>query len=493
LSVALVTRVNENNTADIVFRDGTAASMPWRGISWAKPFIDRETSGPAPETAADVLTAGDVIYVMPTSAGFWALAQVPEAQGALVSVDPDDGAVTSLVGGFDFATTKFNRATQAFRQPGSSFKPFIYSAALEQGNTPATVVLDAPVVINSSELEAVWRPINYSGRFYGPTRMREALVRSMNLVSVRLLLFETGIGNAVRHIAKFGFNDAALPRNGSLALGGGSATPLDMAQGYATIANGGYAVKPYVIDAIYGSDGQTLYRANPAVVCEPCLAEPEDAYVPDPAEELTFEELAEIAPFHRQDASTAPELFADVNAAPAAVSKQNAFLVQDMMRDVIRRGTGRRALVLGRRDLSGKTGTSNDRRDAWFGGFNRDLTAIVWIGYDDDLPLGPGEEGSRTALPVWIEFMRDALRGVPENQMPMPPGIVSVLIDKETGCPARAGQSNVTFEVFRQEHVPECETVDELPDIFNDTTGIEDATGERDGSGEPEEPEESLF
>jgi len=493
LSVALVTRVNENNTADIVFRDGTAASMPWRGISWAKPFIDRETTGPAPETAADVLTAGDVIYVMPTSAGFWALAQVPEAQGALVSVDPDDGAVTSLVGGFDFATTKFNRATQAFRQPGSSFKPFIYSAALEQGNTPATVVLDAPVVITSSELEAVWRPINYSGRFYGPTRMREALVRSMNLVSVRLLLFETGIGNAVRHIAKFGFNDAALPRNGSLALGGGSATPLDMAQGYATIANGGYAVRPYVIDAIYGADGQTLYRANPAVVCEPCLAEPEDTYVPDPAEELTFEELAEIAPFHRQDASTAPELFADVNAAPAAVSKQNAFLVQDMMRDVIRRGTGRRALVLGRRDLSGKTGTSNDRRDAWFGGFNRDLTAIVWIGYDDDLPLGPGEEGSRTALPVWIEFMRDALRGVPENQMPMPPGIVSVLIDRETGCPARAGQSNVTFEVFRQEHVPECETVEELPDIFNDTTGIEDATGEGDGSEEPEEPEESLF
>ena len=488
LSIALVTQVNENNSADIVFRDGTAATIPWRGMNWAKPFIDRETTGPAPETAAEVLAAGDVIYVMPTSAGFWALAQVPEAQGSLVSVDPDDGAITSLVGGFDFATSKFNRATQAFRQPGSSFKPFIYSAALEQGNTPATVVLDAPVVITSSELEAVWRPINYSGRFYGPTRMREALVRSMNLVSVRLLLFETGIGNAVRHIAKFGFNDAALPRNGSLALGGGNATPLDMVQGYATIANGGYGVKPYVIDAIYGADGATLYRAEPAVVCEPCLAEPEDPYTPDPEEELTLEEMADIALSYRPDASTAPELFADINAAPQSVSKQNAFLIQDMMRDVIFRGTGRRALVLGRRDLSGKTGTSNDRRDAWFGGFNGDLAAIVWIGYDDDLPLGPGEEGSRTALPVWIEFMRDALRGVPENRMPMPPGIVSVLIDKETGCPARAGQSNVTFEVFRQEHVPECETVEELPDIFNDTTGVDDSTGE-----EAEETEESLF
>jgi penicillin-binding protein 1A len=498
LSIALVTSVNENNSADIVFRDGTAASIPWRGISWAKPFIDRETTGPEPATAGDVMTAGDVIYVMPTSAGFWALAQVPEAQAAVVSIDPDDGAISSLVGGFDFAASKFNRVTQAFRQPGSSFKPFIYSAALENGNTPATVVLDAPVVINSSELEAVWRPINYSGRFYGPTRMREALVRSMNLVSVRLLLFETGIGNAVRHIAKFGFNDAALPRNGSLALGGGNATPLDMVQGYATIANGGYAVKPYVIDAIYGADGSTLYRADPAVVCEPCLAEPEDGYVPDPEEEMTIEEMADIALSYRPDASTAPELFADINAAAAAIPIQNAFLVQDMMRDVILRGTGRRALVLGRRDLSGKTGTSNDRRDAWFGGFNRDLAAIVWVGYDDDLPLGPGEEGSRTALPVWIEFMRDALRGVPENQMPMPPGIVSVLIDKATGCPARAGQSNVTFEVFRQGHVPECETVEELPDIFNDTTGLEDDGSEGDGSEgdgseEPEESEEPLF
>ena len=488
LSVALVTRVNEDNSAEIVFRDGTLSTIPWRGIDWAKSFIDRETTGPAPETAAEVLNPGDVIYVMPTSAGFWALAQVPEAQGAVVSIDPEDGAITSLVGGFDFATTKFNRATQAFRQPGSSFKPFIYSAALEQGNTPATVVLDAPVVINSSELEAVWRPINYSGRFYGPTRMREALVRSMNLVSVRLLLFETGVGNAVRHIAKFGFNDAALPRNGSLALGGGNATPLDMAQGYATIANGGFAIKPYVIDAIFDADGSALYRADPAVVCEPCIAEPEDDYIPSPEEELTLEEMMEIAPNQRLDASTAPELFAGINAAPQAVSKQNAFLIQDMMRDVIFRGTGRRALVLGRRDLSGKTGTSNDRRDAWFGGFNGDLAAIVWVGYDDDLPLGPGEEGSRTALPVWIEFMRDALRGVPENRMPMPPGIVSVLIDKETGCPARAGRANVTFEVFRQEHVPECETVEELQDIFNDTTGLEDATDEA-----AEETEESLF
>jgi penicillin-binding protein 1A len=491
LSVALVTALSENNSAKIVFGGGSEATLPWAGIHWAKPFIDRETTGPEPEKVTDVLTVGDLIYVMPTATGSWALAQVPEAQGAIVSIDPYDGAVGALTGGFDFTMSKFNRARQAYRQPGSSFKPFIYSAALEHGNTPATVVLDAPVVINSSELEAVWRPINYSGRFYGPTRMREALVRSMNLVSVRLLLFETGVGNAVRHIANFGFGDAALPRNGSLALGGGAASPLDMAQGYATIANGGHAVKPYVIDAIYGPEGETLYRSEPAVVCDACVTEEIDEWPGDPeGGPMTLEEMADVALAYRPDASTAPGLFEGMKVAPQRVSPQNIFLVQDMMRDVVRRGTGRRAMVLGRNDLSGKTGTSNDRRDAWFGGFNGDLASVVWVGYDDDQPLGPGEEGSRTALPVWIEFTRIALAGVPENQMPMPEGIVMVKIDKETGCPARAGQLNTTFEVFREGNVPTCEYVDDLPDIFNNASGL-DAPPEADA--ENEEESEPLF
>jgi penicillin-binding protein 1A len=488
LSVALVTGINENNSASILLRGGVAATLPWAGIKWAKPFIDRSTTGPAPETAAEVLAVGDLIYVMPTTINIWALAQVPEAQGAVVAIDPFDGAISALTGGFDFTTSKFNRARQAFRQPGSSFKPFIYSAALEYGNTPATVILDAPVVINSSELEAVWRPINYSGRFYGPTRMREALVRSMNLVSVRLLLFETGIGNAVNHIAKFGFGGAALPHNGSLALGGGAASPLDMAQGYATLANGGHAVKPYMIDAIYGPEGETLYRAEPAIVCDECVPsdDPDTAFDNEPAEELTLDEMAEIATVYRPDATVAPELFEGIVLAPQAVSPQNVFLVQDMMRDVVRRGTGRRAMVLGRNDLSGKTGTSNDRRDAWFGGFNGDIASIVWVGYDDDLPLGPGEEGSRTALPIWIEFARIALKGIPEHQMPMPDGIVSVRIDRETGCPARAGQGNAVFEVFRDGHVPNCEAFDDTPSIFNDASGI-------DPEEDPEEDSEPLF
>jgi penicillin-binding protein 1A len=500
LSLALVTAVTESNEAGIVFADGNEATLPWAGIRWANPFIDRENFGPAPETAVEVLSVGDIIYVMPTAAGSWALAQVPEAQSAVVSIDPYDGAISALTGGFDYTVSKFNRARQAYRQPGSAFKPFIYSAALEHGNTAATVVLDAPVVISSSELEAIWRPINYSGRFYGPTRMREALVRSMNLVSVRLLLFETGIGNAVRHIAKFGFSDATLIRNGSLALGGGDASPLDMAQGYAMLANGGHAVKPYVIDSIFGPNDEPLYRAEPAIVCDECVPDEtvrptrSDAQMPgdEPLDrEAVLEQMADVVTTYRPDATDAPELFEGINLAPQAITPQNAFLIQDMMRDVVRRGTGVRARrELGRSDLSGKTGTSNDRRDAWFGGFNADLAAVVWVGYDDSLPLGPREEGSRTALPIWIEFVRIALRGVPEHQMPRPEGIVSVKIDRRTGCPARAGQANVIFEVFREGHVPNCERFEEVTDPFNNAAGI-------DPEPVPEEEEdkapESLF
>jgi len=493
-SIAVVTALDEaTNSAEIVLQDGTRDSIPWAGLSWAKPFIDRQNSGEDPESVVDILTPGDVVIIMPTSKGTWALSQTPEVQGAVVSLDPGDGGINSLAGGFDFTISKFNRVSQAYRQPGSSFKPFIYSAALEHGSTAATVILDTPVVISSAELEAVWRPTEYSGRFYGPTRMREALVRSMNLVSVRLLLFETGIGNTVRHIAKFGFGDAALPRNGSLALGAGSASPLDIAQGYAVFANGGYGIKPYVVDSIYDSTGDAVYRANPLVVCPECLAEPDETVVVAPVEE-NAEDGEEEPPLEfyveslledRPDASTAPELFENINAAPRAITEQNAFLMQDMMRDVIRRGTGRRAMVLGRRDLSGKTGTSNDFRDAWFGGFNGDLATVVWVGYDDDLPLGPGEEGSRTALPIWIQFMRIALEGQPENQMDMPEGMVIQRIDRETGCPARAGQPNATFEYFREGHVPDCEAPDATPDIFNDVTGVDPV--------EEDEEDESLF
>jgi penicillin-binding protein 1A len=228
-----------------------------------------------------------------------------------------------------------------------------------------------------------------------------------------------------------------------------------------------------------------------------CDAESDDDFIAeldengDSVDQIPLDQMVNVAFDYRPDAATAPRLFKDVNAAPRAITAQNAFLIQDLMRDVIRRGTGRRALTLGRRDLSGKTGTSNDQRDAWFGGFNGDLATVVWVGYDDDLPLAPGEEGSRTALPIWIEFMRIALRGVPEHQMKMPNGIVSALIDRETGCPARAGQRNTVFEYFRDGHVPECDTISEIPDIFNNAGGIDPIVDETT-EGETVE-EESLF
>jgi penicillin-binding protein 1A len=525
LVVALVTALNDDNSASLVLQDGSVAGLPWHGISWARPRIDRDTVGEPPAAVGDVLAPGDLIYVMPIEAGGWALAQAPEAQSAVVSLDPKDGAITSLAGGFDYSLSKFNRVTQAYRQPGSSFKPFVYSAALERGNTAATIILDAPVVIRSSELEAVWRPHNYSGRFNGEQRMREALVRSMNLASVRLLLDNTGVGNAIRHIEPFGFPPAALPHNGSLALGGGNASPLDMAQAYAVFANGGYAVKPYVIDSIFGPAEEPLYRAEPAIVCRHCelrpdrkpasgdgdalarIAELEENLLEEdlPAElraearARALERMAAVGESYRPDASIEPALFSDVRLAPRIISEQNAYLIQDMMRDVIRRGTGRRARVLGRGDLSGKTGTSNDRRDAWFVGFNGDFAGVVWVGYDDDHPLGPGEEGSRTALPIWIEFARRALAGTPQNQMPMPEGIVTVRISRTTGCPAGSSVpgEDVMFEVFRVGQVPVCEEADEQGDIFNqdDDVRLYQEPGDDDPEDEDprEEDDEPLF
>lgn len=523
LSVAIVSALHEDNSASIVLQDGSLATLPWHGISWAKPQIDLVTTGEAPQTVADVLAPGDIIYVMPITIGGWALAQVPKAQSALVSVDPLDGAVTSLVGGLDFSLSKFNRASQALRQPGSAFKPFIYAAALAAGSTLSTVVLDAPVVINSSALERLWRPVNYSGRFYGAQRVREGLVKSMNLLSVRLLLNNTGIGNAIRYLEPFGFPDGTLIRNGSLALGGGDASPLDIAQGYATFANGGYAVKPYVIDSIFGPTDELLYRAEPFIVCPDCEpGEPteeaiaatralqtstlpaqdgitetagiesadddlavdtefaiEDEYGSEYDSAISLEQMAELGESYQPDATLAPDLFTDVKVAERIISPQIAFLIQDAMREVVRRGTAVRANALGRRDLSGKTGTSNDRRDAWFAGFNSKMVGIVWVGYDDSLPLGPREEGSRTALPIWVEFMRIALRGVAESRMDMPEGIVTVRISRSTGCPASAAHpfEDVMFEHYREDSVPECENVGTQQDIFN--TGEEPEAGDK--------------
>jgi penicillin-binding protein 1A len=394
---------------------------------------------------ADVLSIGDVVRFREGEDGALKLAQLPEAQGALVSLDPRDGGIVALAGGFDFSLSNYNRALQSQRQPGSSFKPFIYSAALENGFTTASIVNDAPIVERSQELEDVWRPENYSGRFSGPTRLREALVRSLNLVSIRVVR-EAGVGHTVRHIRQFGFDETATPQNLALALGAGGVAPVDLARGYAAFANGGFRVDPYLVERIEDVDGNLIYAARPKTVCTEC--------------EESLEQEAEASAAGRGFAAVPvlkerSELYAEPAQPQRVISAQNAFLIGDMMRDVVRRGTGRRAYnTLRREDLAGKTGTTNDRRDAWFSGFNGDLVATAWVGFDQERPLGRYEEGGRTALPMWIYYMDEALDGVPEHSMQRPPGIVDVRINPETGLVTNDTRNSV-FEKFRIDEVPE--------------------------------------
>jgi len=413
--------------------------IPWQGLEWARAYIDENRRGPKLESAEDLLKPGDVVRVQLQEQG-WRLVQVPEVEGALVALNPEDGAVVALTGGFDFYRSKFNRATQAQRQPGSNFKPFIYSAALEHGFTAASIINDAPVVFDDPGLEAVWRPENYSGKFFGPTRLRVALFKSRNLVSIRLLR-AIGINDALEHVRRFGLDVDRLPHDLSLALGSGSVTPLEMAIGYAVLANGGYLVKPYFVDRIEGSDGSLWYQADPVRVCRDCDDEPDAVVDMTPDTELDEVVLADDAA-HEKD------------YAPRVLSPQNAWLMNSLMRDVIKQGTGRRALRLRRSDLAGKTGTTNDQQDAWFSGFNQKLVTITWVGFDQLGPLGRRETGAGAALPMWIDFMAVALDGVPEEPLAQPDGLVTVRIDPESGLLASASQPGAVFETFRSDNVP---------------------------------------
>ena len=477
LNVAIVTRLDPGGTADenaaeFYLRDEGRVIVPWERLKW-RPYVNDNIVGDAPESVSDMLAVGDVVYLLSTVDGLQ-LAQVPESQGAFVALDPRDGATVALTGGFDYFSSKFNRATQAKRQPGSSFKPFIYSAALENGFTAATIVNDSPVVMNSSAQEEAWRPENYSNRFYGPTRLREGLVKSMNLVSVRVLR-KVGLRNALQHIEPFGFPQSALPRDLSLALGSGGASPWQMAEGFAGLASGGRKVDRYYVERILDAEGNVVYQAEPAMVCEPCAPEWFDGRE-DPAIEIapvplnnrkpasnggdgrnpevpayeSVEEMIAQAANWRPDYKETPLFWKDRNAAKRIITEQNAFIVYDMMQDVILRGTGSKARSLERQDLAGKTGTSNNRRDAWFSGFNSELVGVAWVGFDDDSrSLGAGEEGSRTALPMWIDFMAVALKGTDEAPLRQPPGIVSVRIDKSTGLLASGSGTDSVFEIFR--------------------------------------------
>jgi penicillin-binding protein 1A len=393
-----------------VRKNGERVTLEWDGIKWAKPFKSVNSFGPAPKKAADVASVGDLIRVIYLD-NKWELSQVPKVQGAMVAMTPQNGAIEALVGGFSFALNNFNRATQAYRQPGSNFKPFVYAAAMENGYTPATIINDAPIVMNSRNMADSWRPNNSGGNFNGPTRLRVGLYRSRNLVSIRLLR-DLGIEKAVEYLSRFGFDPKTLPHNLSLSLGSADVTPLELVTGYAGFANGGYKVEPFYIEKIIDPYGETVFEATPKQVCN------EDA-----CQEF---------------------------AAKRIMDSRVNFLLYTILQDVIRRGTGTAALVLKRSDIAGKTGTTNDQKDAWFTGYNSQLVTTAWVGYDQPTSLGRREFGGTAALPIWISFMGDALKDTELAPVPMPKGIVQMRVDPTTGNRSGGG----IMEYFSSDHLP---------------------------------------
>jgi penicillin-binding protein 1A len=392
--------------------DNSDIAIPWQNIAWAQ--LSKPTG-----SSHSFLQINDIVWVRQLNDQSWALTQIPAVEGAFVALNPNNGAILALSGGFDFAHSKYNRATQSKRQPGSGFKPIIYTAALEKGFTPASIINDAPIVIEDPSLENDWRPVNYNRRFVGPTPLRVALRESINLVSIRLLQ-EVGIQHTIDTAMRFGFDREQLPGTLSLALGSGYAAPLKMAEAYAVFANGGFAVKPYLIEQIEDHNGAVLFRANPETVCTEC---PEQEQ-PQPGR------------------------------APRVISAKVNFLMNSLLRDVVQRGTATQAKQLGRNDLAGKTGTTNEQRDAWFNGFTADIVASAWLGFDNSTPLGHGETGGKAALPMWIEFMKTALRDVPEKPLTPPNGIVQAYINPADGLLTNPNNKNGIWEYFSEETVP---------------------------------------
>jgi penicillin-binding protein 1A len=445
-------------------------TLPFKdGIDWASSFVDVDNRGVAPKKVGDVLAVGDVVWLENRDSK-WLLADVPSVQGALVSINPANGGINAMVGGFDYFTNKFNRATQARRQPGSNFKPFIYSAALEKGYTAATIINDAPVVFDDDSLESTWRPENYSGKVYGPTRLREGLIKSRNLVSIRILQ-SIGLRYAINYIQRFGFERENMPYDLSLALGSGTFSPLQVARGYAVFSNGGYLIDPYIIDRVESGTGEVIYQNQPKTVCQGCeeedlaalvaaeAAAAEAAVVEEPEATVDVQavEVVEASEIEGDEAQTPDEN--EPIYAPRVISAQNAFIMRSIMVDVVRRGTAVRAKALGRKDIAGKTGTTNDQVDAWFSGFNDQVVTTAWVGFDNQRSMGNRETGGRAALPMWIDFMKVALDGQPENLQEQPEGLVTIRVDAETGKPADVNSNNSLFEVFRVENAPRSEEV----------------------------------
>ena len=437
LPPGIVTAIDEAG-ATVLTRSGDNVRLAWEGdLNKVRKYRSVNQTAAPVKSIEELLSPGDLIRLRAVAQG-WRLTQVPKAQSALVSLDPKHGAIRALVGGMGFELSKFNRATQAKRQPGSNFKPFLYASALEAGITPSTVINDAPVVLDNLAAAEIWRPENDSGKFYGPTRLREALAFSRNLVSIRVLQ-RVGVRPFIRYVESLGFDTEDMQANLTLALGTHTYTPLDIATGYAILANEGFKVEPWLIDRIENAKGEIIYAADPVVACPKCLHASGSA-----VEEVRMEDIL---------GATVPE----VRAADRVMDPRVAYIISTFLNDAIQRGTGRRARALERRDIAGKTGTTNGPRDAWFSGFNRDLITTTWVGFDDYSPLGRREFGGTAALPIWIDYMREALPP-PGPALPMPPGIVRLRIDGESGLRVRGQPEGSLMEYFLEESLPDWQS-----------------------------------
>jgi len=394
---------------EVLTADRQTLSMDYQGWRWTS------------RSPSQLLHPGDVIYISGSHQDGLRLAQVPRVQGALVSLNPSDGSLLALVGGFDFAQSNFNRATQALRQPGSNIKPFIYSAALENGFTAASLVSGAPVVIED-DIGEDWRPQNYSRKVFGPTRLREALSMSLNLVSVRLVR-ALGVDAVRDYLEKFGFDRARLPQGLSLALGSATATPIEIARAYGVFANGGYLVEPFFITRVEDPSGRIIEYANRKMFCSGCEA-----------------------PLLKPSGTS--QQLPDPRFSKQVVSPENAFILESMMREVIRSGTGRGARTLLRDDIAGKTGTTNNYFDAWFTGYSSNIVTTVWVGFDRPKDLGQGESGARAALPIWVDFMKTALSGKPHLGKHYPENIIQIRVNNRSGLPTDADDPDGYDEFF---------------------------------------------
>ena len=438
LQTAVVTQVSAPGFAGVTAQ-GKRFAVALADMAWARQHLSPNRNGPVPAAATEVVQPGDVVYVREHE-DKWELSQLPAVSGALVSLHPGTGAIYALTGGFDYYLSKFNRAAQARRQPGSNIKPFIYSAALEHGFTPASLVSAAPIVVEN-ELEGVWRPQNYSKKFFGPTRLRKALSQSLNLVSVRLLR-AMGLDAAIRHLEQFGFEREQLARNLTLSLGSIQVTPLELAARYAVFANGGHRVAPYLIERITDAAGRPFPLPPCAADCDRSLIKPAALGVPPP---LTAGPTAAAAETPGDDPGPAEPSGREHRRA---ISPQNAYLITSMLKQVIRSGTGRRALALERGDLAGKTGTTNNFKDAWFSGYSPEVMTTVFVGFDEPSYLGGRESGATAALPIWIDYMGLVLQDFPAQPDAVPENITTRFINKATALVTAADDPDGYTEYY---------------------------------------------